>query len=77
MEVKTLYRYERKGGGTTVSPVKPACEYTELYRLIADEGMELVKDGVHTDCVDTDTLDGWAEIEKSEEDIEVIGENIG
>lgn len=62
MEKITLYRYEREGGGITVSPEKPNCEYTELYRLIADEGMELVKDDVHTCCIDTDNAEGWEEI---------------
>lgn len=73
MEVKTLYKYNRENGGVTVSPEKPDCEYTEMYRLIADEGMELVKGDIRTMCVDTDTTDGWEEveyIEPIEEEIE-------
>ena len=70
MEVRTLYRYEREGGGTTVSPIKPDCEYTELYRLIADEGMELVKGEIHTCCIDTDNVEGWEEVELPEEETE-------
>ena len=62
MEKITLYRYEREGGGTTVSPEKPDCEYTELYRLIADEGMELVKDDIYTCCIDTDNVEDWEEV---------------
>ena len=72
MEVKTLYKYNRENGGVTVSPEKPDCEYTEMYRLIADEGMELVKDDVRTMCIDTDTVDGWEEVESIEPIEEVI-----
>lgn len=63
MEVKTLYRTIRADGGVDVSPNKPDGEYTETYRLIADEGMELVKGEVRTTCIDTDTTDGWVEVE--------------
>lgn len=70
MEIKTLYKYKREDGGTTVSPIKPNCEYTELYRLIAAKGMELVKDDIHTCCVDTDNIEGWEEVELPEEEIE-------
>ena len=63
MEIKNLYKYEREDGGVTVSPLKPDGDYTEMYRLIADDGMELVKDGVRVICVDTETPDGWEEVE--------------
>lgn len=67
MEVKTLYRTIRADGGVDVSPNKPTeGEYTETYRLIADEGMELVKGDVRTMCIDTDTVDGWEEVESIE-----------
>ena len=68
MEVKTLYKYNRENGGVTVSPEKPDGEYTEMYRLIADEGMELVKGDIRTMCIDTDTTDGWEEVEYVETD---------
>lgn len=71
MEVKTLYKYNRENGGVTVSPEKPDCEYTEMYRLIADEGMELVKGDIRTMCIDTDTTDGWEEVESI--DLEYLG----
>lgn len=61
MEVKTLYRTIRADGGVDVSPNKPDGEYTETYRLIADEGMELVKGDIRTICIDTDNADGWSE----------------
>lgn len=67
MEVKTLYRTIRADGGVDVSPNKPTeGEYTETYRLIADDGMELVKGDVRTICIDTDTVDGWEEVESIE-----------
>lgn len=67
MEVKTLYRTIRADGGVDVSPNKPIeGDYTETYRLIADEGMVLVKGDVRTMCIDTDTVDGWEEVESIE-----------
>lgn len=62
MQKVTLYRYTRTEGGVTVSPVKPEGEFTELYRLIADEGMELT-DGVNrTTCTDTADPSAWTEV---------------
>lgn len=63
MKIKNLYKYEREDGGVTVSPLKPDGDYTEMYRLIADDGMELVKEGARVMCVDTETPDGWEEVE--------------
>lgn len=69
MEIKTLYKYEREPGKTTVSPNKPDCEYTEMYRLIADEGKVLTNGTTETSCVDTETKDGWVEKEAALEDL--------
>lgn len=66
MQKITLYRYIRPDGGVTVSPVKPDVEYTVLYRLIADEGMELTDGENQTTCTDTDAPDNWSEIPDSE-----------
>lgn len=67
----TLYRYEREDGGINVSPIKPeGTEYTVLHRLIADEGMELVKGDIRTPCIDTDDISGWAEEPAIEEEPE-------
>ena len=83
MQIITLYRYERDGGGTTVSPVKPDCEYTEMVRLVADEGKVLTSDGEDsTTCVDTDTADGWYEVdahesEATDADYQEALENLG
>lgn len=68
MQIVKLYRYTRPNGGVTVSPVKPEGEYTEAYRLVADEGMALTKDGVDlTTCTDADDMEGWYEVEMPEE----------
>ena len=69
MDIIPLYEYEREGGGTTVSPIKPDTEYTEKYRLVADEGKLLTNDGGKncTPCIDVDTVDGWEEIDNPEE----------
>lgn len=69
MIIKELYRYRRENGGVTVSTQKPdgvECEIT--YRLIADNGMELVKGDVRTSCIDTDDKDGWTEEEMPEDE---------
>ena len=62
MKTINLYRYIRPDGGVTVSTVKPDSEYTELTRLVADEGY-IMTDGVHyTSCIDTDYPDAWVEV---------------
>lgn len=64
MQTINLYKYNREGGGITVSPVKPNGEYFEMFRLVADEGKELTKDGVEFyPCVDVDSVDGWYEVD--------------
>ena len=64
MIIKVLYRYEREAGKITVSPEKPECDYTNKFRLIADEGKELTNDGENfTTCIDVDTPEGWYEVE--------------
>ncbi len=68
MRVIKLYKYIRENGGVTISPIKPDCEYTENVRLVADEGKVLTNDGENfTLCVDTDTVDGWYEVDAPEE----------
>ena len=63
MQIVNLYKYIRDDGGVTVSPVKPDIEYTEMFRLIADEGKELVNGDIHTSCIDVETTEGWTETE--------------
>lgn len=66
MQTIELYRYIRPGGGVTVSTIKPDTDYELRYRLIADDGMALTKDGIITTCVDVVSADGWTEIEYEE-----------
>lgn len=63
MQIVNLYKYIRDDGGVTVSPVKPDIEYTEMFRLIADEDKELVNGDIHTSCIDVETTEGWTETE--------------
>ena len=70
MQTITLYKYTRADGGITISPKKPdwECEYTEMYRLVADEGKALTQDGDNTfPCVDVKSTDGWYEVEVNED----------
>lgn len=63
MQTITLYRYTRPDGGISVSPIKPNVEYTEMVRLIADEGKALT-DGTNTTmCTDVSSAEGWTEID--------------
>lgn len=69
MQKITLYRYVRPDGGVTISTAKPDADYTELSRLIADEGMILTDGENQTPCVDTDTPDAWYELVDTESDL--------
>lgn len=64
MQIIPLYKYERADGGTTVSPIKPECEYTEMYRLVADEGKILTNGEITTSCIDVESAEGWQEIDE-------------
>ena len=67
MKIIPLYRYEREDGGITVSPIKPECEYTEKVRLVADDGKILTYHGeIYGEVVDTDSADGWGEVDNPE-----------
>ena len=63
MQKIILYRYVRSDGGVTVSPVNPECEYTKMFRLIADEGCILTDGGATARCIDTNSPEAWAETE--------------
>ncbi len=68
MEIKTLYKFIRPDGGTTVSTVKPDGEYTEKFRLIADEGKMLTMDGTTLyGCTDVESVEGWYEVDAPKE----------
>lgn len=70
MQIKPLYKYKRPDGGITVSPTKPeGIEFSEEFRLIADEGKLLTKDGENTPpCIDVDDVTGWQEVDDPEYD---------
>ena len=61
MNVIKLYRVRRTDGGITTTPVEPKKYESTLFRIIADDGMELVKGDVRVSCIDTESLDGWTE----------------
>lgn len=63
MKTILLYKYERANGGTTVSPLKPECEYIEMYRLVADEGKTLQNGETVISCIDVTSTEGWTEID--------------
>lgn len=72
MQIIPLYQYEREDGGITVSPVKPEGSYNEIYRLIADEGKALTKDGVNTTpCEDVEDIKEWYEVEAPKDEIKL------
>lgn len=64
MQIINLYKYTRSDGGITVSPIQPECEYTLMYRLVAEEGKLLTQDGIDTTyCTDVESADGWYEVD--------------
>lgn len=68
MEIRTLYRYEREAGKVTVSTVKPDCDYTEMYRIVADNNKVVTLDNENFySVIDTEIKDGWIETTVPEE----------
>ena len=72
MQKFTVYRYTRPDGGVSVSTVKPETRYTELYRLVAEEGRTLTDGVTVCECVDTDNPDAWEEILTDSEALTLI-----
>lgn len=75
MKITTLYKYKRSDNKTTVSPIKPDCEYTEMHRLIAEEGSAITDGFIVCGCVDTEDASSWRdttaeELMKYKEDME-------
>lgn len=64
MTIKNLYSYLEPDGSLTVTTIQrnPEDEPSGV-RLIADEGKILVKGEIETTCIDTDTPEGWEEID--------------
>jgi len=65
MTIKQLYKIIREDGGITISPEMPTGTQYENggVRLIADEGKILKKGEILTQCIDTDSAEGWEEID--------------
>lgn len=74
MQTIPLYRYTRPDGGVTVSTVKPDGDYTELFRIVADEGYTLTDGTNCTSCTDTADPSLWSEVEDTENAVETITE---
>jgi hypothetical protein len=75
MQTIKLYRFTRPDGGVTVSPVKPETDCTELFRLVADDGMVLT-DGVnYSACTDTENPGAWSEVPDTENPGEATAED--
>lgn len=75
----TLYKTTRADGGVTVSPNKPEDDtpYTTGLRLLADKDKALTKDGKNLCyCVDTDTTEGWYEVDRPQEKENKYSRNI-
>ena len=68
MTIKTLYKYERPDGGFTVSTEKPSMEYTEIYRIIAEEGKLVTNENIAVICIDVYDTNDWYEIDDFEQD---------
>lgn len=70
---KQIYRYEREGGGITLSPKKPpnGVGYQIRWRLIAEEG-KAITDGTQTvtvvDVLHRKDCDNWTDCEPLEDD---------
>lgn len=61
MQKIILYRTIKENGVVSVSPVKPDEYDSILYRLVADDGKELVNGDIRVCCIDTDDLEQWVE----------------
>lgn len=73
MTITTLYKYQQKNGTVIVSPEKPSCLYELRYRLVADEGKVVTKDGTNLySVIDTDGVAGFYEVDAPIEEPEEI-----
>ena len=70
MTKNTVYIYKGENG-TIQTPVKlPIQEDSTMTRLSADDGKELVKNDIHTSCIDVenDDIGNWKEMELPKDD---------
>jgi hypothetical protein len=77
---KMLYKSERKGGGYTVSLIKPEGSYQVRWRLIAEEGRAITNGEVVTQAIDLlhrKDCEAWTDCDLPEElNTESIDEGI-
>lgn len=71
MQIINLYRVIRPDGGVTVTPNKPDSYEKMMYRIVADEGKELVNGDMRTSCADVVSTDGWTEVYAQSEETEL------
>lgn len=69
MTIRTLYKYKRLDGGETVSVNQPDVSYDMMYRIIADDGKLVTRNGNDFYFViDTENAEGWYEVEDETEE---------
>ena len=77
---KMLYKSERKGGGYTVSLIKPEGSYQVRWRLIAEEGRAITNGEIITQVIDVihrKDCEAWTDCDLPEElNTESIDEGI-
>ena len=77
---KMPYKSERKGGGYTVSPLKPDSHYQVRWRLIAEEGKAITNGEKTVTVIDVQTrkeCDEWIDCDLPEElKIDLLDEGI-
>lgn len=66
MKKNILYRKIKKNGIVSVSPIKTNDYDSTLYRLIADDGKELVCENIRAICIDTNNPEQWIEEDEVE-----------
>ena len=69
MKRKNLYKYERDGGGYTISTEKPpeGKDFWRRYRLIAEEGKAITNGEIITQVIDVKSYAGWKDCDLPEE----------
>ena len=72
MQIKPLYKYSRTDGGITITPIQPDVAYTQLYRLVADDGGEITNGEITSTCIDVESYDGWYDVDNEISDTEAL-----
>ena len=72
MQIKPLYKYARADGCITITPIQPDAVYTQLYRLVAEDGSEITNGEITTTCIDVESYDGWHDVDGEIADAEAL-----